>query len=409
MRILHVHKYYHARDGVGRYLFDLMRLLEAAGHATAIFSMHEPRNERSVWEEYFLPELDTKGVGRGKKIFEQVTRSLWSRDAKRRMEKMLDAFKPDVVHVHNIYTHMSPSVLEPCRKRSIPVVMTAHDYALVSANYTLWGEDGVMDMDRAGILDVARSRFSKGSFLATFVQELIVRAQRFFHLYDRAITRYITLSEFVRDALMNAGYEKEKIDVIPPMAGPFGSSTDFTAKRNDHAVLFAGRLEPSKGVDVYLALARACPEYTFYIAGAGPLEATVREAAAASENIQYLGFLSGDELWKKMASVHAFVAPSLWYEPYGLVALEALALGTPTLVSDRGGLPELARASGGGKVCKAGDVKDFKKNLTLLSDGVLWAEMSRKGQSYTKTHHSPEVFLRNMLAEYERAKDSLRE
>jgi glycosyltransferase involved in cell wall biosynthesis len=213
----------------------------------------------------------------------------------------------------------------------------------------------------------------------------------------------------VRDVLVNAGYDKEKIDVIDPMAGPLGVLRDFASKRDDKAVLFAGRLEPSKGVDLFLSLAKSSPDYTFYVAGVGPLEASVKEAAAKLQNIVYLGFLSGEELWKKMASVHVLVVPSVWYEPYGLVALEALSLGTPTLVSDRGGLPELARASGGGKVFKAGDLNDLKKKLALLDDAVLWTEMSRKGQTYTREHHSPQVFLKNMLAEYERAKDSLRE
>jgi glycosyltransferase involved in cell wall biosynthesis len=409
MKILHVHKYYHARDGVGRYLFDLMRLSEEAGHTTAIFSMHEGRNEKSVWEEYFLPELETKSLGRGKKLVGQIARSLWSRDAEKRMEKMLKVFRPDVVHAHNLYTHMSPSVLEPCRKAGIPVVMTVHDYALVSANYALWTPDGIMDMDRTGILDTARSRFIKGSFLATFVQEMIVRLQRTFHLYDRAIERYVTLSQFVKDALIHAGYDKEKIDVIPPLAGPLGSGRDFSGPREKCSVLFAGRLEEYKGIQLYLELAKTNAEYTFYVAGTGPMESVVREAAAKHKNIIYLGFLSGDNLWKKMASVELFIAPSLWYEPYGLVALEALALGTPTLVSDRGGLPELARLSGGGKVFKAGDLSDLKKKFAILKDEDERAILSEKGKSYVAAHHSPQVFLARMVEEYERAEHSLRQ
>ncbi|MEK7183891.1 MAG: glycosyltransferase, partial [Patescibacteria group bacterium] len=219
MRILHVHKYYHTHDGAGRYLFDVMRLQEEAGHIVAPLAMHDPRNQKSAWDKFFVSSLDTKRISFGLNGLFQTLRSVWSFEAKRQMEAVVRAFRPDVVHVHNLYTHLSPSVLAVCRKYRIPVVMTVHDYALVSANYSLWDGQQPMSPKRLGLLKVARSKFIKQSFLATFILELIYRFQKKLRLYDRAIDVYLASSEFVKRTLVEAGYAADKIQVLPLFAG----------------------------------------------------------------------------------------------------------------------------------------------------------------------------------------------
>lgn len=194
MKILHVHKYFHAKDGAGRYLFDLMRLQEEAGHTVAGFAMEDPRNAPNAWSRYYVSSLDTRVVGGVFSSLKQFGRALWSLEAKDKMEDMLTAFRPDAVHVHNIYTHLSPSVLVPCKKLGIPVVMTVHDYALLSADYTLSGDQ----------------KFIKGSRLATFALNTITKAQKMFRLYDRGISRYLPVSEFVKAKLVEGGYSDRK-------------------------------------------------------------------------------------------------------------------------------------------------------------------------------------------------------
>ncbi|MBU0614052.1 glycosyltransferase [Patescibacteria group bacterium] len=145
MKILHAHKYYYMRAGAERYMLGLMRLQEKAGHTVAPFSMHYPKNLQSQWSEFFVPEMNTEEGGvNGFAALGQLKRAFWYGKASKRMSSMLDAFQPDILHVHNIYTHISPSILSIAKKQGIPVVMTVHDFALISANYALW--DGTHPM-----------------------------------------------------------------------------------------------------------------------------------------------------------------------------------------------------------------------------------------------------------------------
>src|SRR3989338_2872839 len=111
MKIIHAHKYFYERAGAERYMFDLMELEERAGHTVAPFCMHYPKNKPSPWSEFFVSELLTEDrAGNPILAFKQLKRALWSREAYQKMARLLDAFEPDVVHIHNIYTHLSPSI-----------------------------------------------------------------------------------------------------------------------------------------------------------------------------------------------------------------------------------------------------------------------------------------------------------
>ena len=410
MRILHVHKYYHDHDGAGRYIFDVMRLQEEAGHAVAIFAMHDARNSPSPWDKYFVSSLDTSRIGYGLDTLRQPIRALWSLEAKRKMQAIVNAFRPDVVHLHNIYTHMSPSVLAVCRSHDIPVVMTVHDYALVSANYGLWDGQQPLTPEQLSITTVAKTKFIKGSALATFALDVIYRLHRTLKLYDRAIEMYLPSSEFVKQTLVAVGYPESKMTVLPLFAGNFLTG-DMTAppslpptreERKREGVLFAGRLEDYKGIDLVLQAATAFPKTNFYIAGTGPREAEVREAQLRNDNLHYLGFLSSHELWAKMSEVQLVVVPSRWAEPYGLVAIEAMACGTAVLVSDAGGLPEKVKDGVNGLIFKSGDIQDLTSKLKSALKHP--QDLERMGQGafrYAKAHADPRKHISRLFEVYE--------
>lgn len=403
MRILHVHKYYHNHDGAGRYMFDVMRLQEEAGHIVAPFAMHDPRNTPSAWDKYFVSSLDTSRIGFGLDGLRQAARALWSREAKQQMERVLAAFKPDIVHVHNAYTHLSPSVLAPCRRAGIPVVMTVHDYALVSANYGLWDAARLSSIDaHASWLKVARTKFIKGSFFATGLLESIYRLQKKLRLYDRAIARYLPSSEFVKRTLIEAGYAEQKITVLPLFAGNLLAEQITPSPQSERAgILFAGRLETYKGIDLFLQTAEAFPKVDFYVAGTGPLEAAVKDVERYSDNLHYLGFVSGSELWKKMGHSQMVVVPSRWAEPYGLVAVESMACGTPVLVSDVGGLPEKIKDGVNGLIFKGGDIQDLTSELKLALKHP--KDLERMGEGairYAKAHASPDKHMDKLFELY---------
>ena len=402
MRILHVHKYFHRQDGASRYMVELMQLQEQAGHTVAPFAMIDPRNIPSPWSSYFVSNLDTSKVGGGRGALRQLGRALWSREAAQKMDAVLKAFSPDVVHVHNIYNHLSPSILSVCRKHKIPVVMSVHDYALVSANYALW--TGTGPLEQRGLFATARTRFAKGSYVASLLLASVHRLHRLSGIYRRSISKFIVFSEYMERELLRAHFPQKKIVEIFPFSAPLLSGDLPSKAKRRQGVLFAGRLEPYKGISVLLAAAKKIPDTKFFFAGKGSQESLVLEAAKQHPNIEYLGFLEDNAMWQQMASVQVVAVPSLWAEPFGLVALEALVIGTPILVSDRGALPELVRDNSFGRIFKADDPADFQRQLKKFLATPDNAEvMGKKAREWAKKAADPAKHLKRIMALYDEA------
>lgn len=364
MRILQVHKYFHERDGAGRSMLALMRLLDAAGHVTAPFGMHTPQNLPTPWEKYFVSSLDTRELGGIGTSFAQLGRALWSREAARKIDAMMYAFAPDIVHAHNIYTHLSPSVLAAAQRRGVPVVMTVHDYALMSANYALWDGGKPLPLGVPGVWKTARTKFIKGSFLATLMLEAIRALHHFVGAYDKNIDRYIAPSEFVAKALGTLGVAESRVTVVhPPVAVP-----PRVVRHDEGYVLFVGRLEAYKGVATLIEAMRALPDAALRIVGDGPDRQRLMGMARGMRNVTFVGFLQGEALWEEYAGARMLVVPSVWYEPFGVVALEAMARGVPVIVSDRGGLPEIVEDGASGVVFAAQDAKDLAVKILRLAE-----------------------------------------
>ena len=404
MRILHVHKYFHREDGASRYMVELMQLQEAAGHTVAPFAMVDPRNIPSPWSSYFVSNLDTRRVAGGLRAWRQFVRALWSREAAVKMEAMLKAFSPDVVHIHNIYNHLSPSILSVCRRHGVPIVMTVHDYSLVSANYALWTGRGVLERERRGLLATASTRFAKGSYVASLVLTIVQRLHQMLGVYKRSIARFMVFSRYMEQELVQAHFSKQKIVELFPFSAPLLLDGLPAKAKTRRGVLFAGRLEPYKGISVLLAAAKKMPDTEFLFAGQGSQEAMIVDAASRLENVRYLGFLSDDAMWQQMAAAQVVAVPSLWAEPFGLVALEALVIGTPILVSDRGALPELVRDNSFGRIFKADDPGDFVRQLKKFLAAPEGAQdMGKRGREWARKMASPEKHLARVEAVYEEA------
>jgi len=399
MRIIHVNKYFCLRDGVGRYMLGLMKLQEQAGHQVVPFAMHYPKNNPSPWSGYFVSELKTEsGVSHP---FRLVHRALWSREAKRNMARLIQDFKPDVVHVHNIYTHLSPSVLAACHEAGVPVVMSVHDYALVSTNYSLWNRGQPMDLNHLGLFATARTRFIKGSFLATFVLDVINRYHRLRGFYRKYVDVFLANSQFTAELLECAGISSEHTQVMYPFLDE-ALLQEQEGGSDDGSVVYFGRLVDYKGVDVLIDAMRTFPQTPLRIVGSGPQEQELRERAQDMPNVRFDGFLANDQLWDVVRRARVVVVPSLWYEPFGLTALEAMALTRPVIVSDRGGLPEIVEDDVSGRIVPAGDVERLAEALkSFLYDATYASSLGEAARGRALEIGDPERHAKRMLKIYQ--------
>lgn len=403
MKIVHAHKYFYLRAGAERYMLELMRLQEEAGDQVAPFAMKYPKNDPSPWENFFVSELQTEsGVARGTGAVKQLRRAYWSRESAQKFGGLLDVFQPNIVHLHNIYTHISPSILPQAAMRNVPVVMTVHDYALVSANYSLWNSGKPMNVHRLGILPTAKSRFIKGSYLATLALELVYSLHRLKRSYDRFIDFYIAPSRFVADALVQNRISQEKIRVVPHPV--FTDCPDRKTAKDKGYVLYVGRLEDYKGVETLVNAMRAFPGTKLKIAGSGSAESHLRSLSEKMKNVEFLGFVRGSALQEVMRSARVVVVPSLWHEVFGLVVTEAMACGVPVVVSNAGALPELVHDGVSGRVFTAGDVVHLKDVLgDFIVDPAYARSLGEAGREIAQTRFAKEAHMESILEVYKEA------
>ncbi len=380
-----------------------MRLQEEAGHAVAPFAMQDERNEGTPWSEFFVSNLETKRAVIGIGAVRQFCRAAWSLEAARKFAQLCDAFRPDIIHVHNLYTHLSPSVLAVAKKRGIPVVMTVHDYALVSANYSLWNprKSQSMSLDDIGVLATAKTRFVKGSCLATLVLEMILKMHHRLRLYDGAIAQYMMFSQFVKGVLVKSDFDEKKMTVMHA----FVSSPSLRRRGSGGGlVLFAGRLESYKGVHVLLEALRYLPSTVqVKIAGVGPDEDRLKTMVGRDRRVEFLGFVPGDALGAMMGQAAVVVVPSIWHEPYGLVALEAMSQGTPVIVAKSGGLPEIVGESGAGIVVPPNDPRALARAIESVLDHPEKQEsMGKAAQARAEEIADPQAHLAKVMEVYSR-------
>lgn len=343
-----------------------MRLADTHGHTTAVLAMHYPKNNPSPWEHFFVSNLKTAHAGKGVNAFRQLARTLWSYEAYKKTREIISAFKPDVIHAHNLYTHLSPSVLSAAKSMGIPVVLTAHDYGYISANYGLF--DGVAPISaRASWNEIVKTKCIKESALATGVVDAIVRIQKKFGMWTNGVTHILTASEAVKHALAEGGYPESIIQTIPLPSGTFDVDveTPFMASRVQR-IIFASRFETYKGIDVVMELVTRMPDVEFVCIGHGTEEERLRILAAKVKNLSVISVLPPRELWEMIRTSAGVIMPSRWPEPFGLVALEALALGTPAIVSSLGGLPEIVEHEVSGFVEHPDAINAWERGVRAL-------------------------------------------
>ena len=198
MRILQVHKYLYPRDGASTYLFAIVGLLKDHGHEVMLWGPEEPMN------------FDRReGIIKDIKKFGHM---IWSFEAARKFEEVLMRFKPDVIHAHNIYHHISPSILKVAARHRIPVVMTVHDYHLINPNYVLYDHGAVCE--RSGVASIAH-RCIKNSYTATCADVIETRIHKLMGVYRNHVAEYLAPTNFVRNTLVEHGMHANQINNLP--------------------------------------------------------------------------------------------------------------------------------------------------------------------------------------------------
>jgi glycosyltransferase involved in cell wall biosynthesis len=361
LRVLLVHNAYQQRGGEDAVVEAEAALLAAHGHHV---------------ERYVRHNDEIEGASR----LSLAAGTVWSGRTRSDLQALLARFTPDVLHVHNTFPLISPSLYWAAARARVPVVQTLHNFRLLCPQAMLLREQRVCEdcVGRVPWRAVAHGCY-RGSRVQSAVLATMLQTHRALGTWRDKVAVYIALNEFCRRKFIEGGLPAGRIRVKPNFvdlpAPPTGAARS--------GLLFVGRLSREKGVDVLAGAARAGAA-GLRVAGTGP----DGEGLAAAPGVQMLGALPPAAVYDEMRRAQALVLPSVWYEAFPRTLVEAFACGLPVIASRLGALPELVQDGRTGILFEPGNADD-------LAAKMAWAaahphELARMGQT-ARAHYEREL------------------
>jgi glycosyltransferase involved in cell wall biosynthesis len=371
MKILLAHNFYQQPGGEDIVFKQEHQLLERAGHTVSCY-------QRSNWE------ADTySGLGR----IHLAARTIWSQDTRREFARLLDREDPDIVHVHNTFVMMSPSILSACHEAGIPVVKTLHNYRLYCPAGTFFRDGHVCEdcVDK----NLGHSIFHgcyRGSRAATATVAIELSFHRWRRTWIRDVDCYIALTEFARSRFLRAGLPADRVFVKPNFVYP-----DPGRRRDGEGryALFVGRLSEERLRTLLSAWSLLrIPRIPLIIIGGGPHLEQLREHAvrAGLNEVTFMGHLPREKAVAAMRYARFVVFPSEWYENFPVTIAESFASGVPVICSRIGAMKEIVQDGQTGLTFESGNPAD-------LAAKVEWAwshpqELCTMGQAARREYEA---------------------
>ncbi|RSM50113.1 glycosyl transferase [Amycolatopsis balhimycina DSM 5908] len=324
----------------------------------------------------------------------------WNPAVRKELAARLRASRPDVVHIHNTFPLLSPSVVAACADVGVPAVATLHNYTMVCPPGTLH-RDGRICTECVGgsPLPAVKHGCYRGSSAATVPMAASMVANR--RRWWTGVSRFFCISAAQRDLLVSAGMPGKR------MAVKHNFVTDPGVRRtgNGSHVLFLGRITEEKGVGLLMRAwdrlggALGVP---LVIAGTGPMQDEVATWATGRSDVSYVGLRNKAECRALTADAVAVVAPSTWLEAFGLVVVEAMAAGVPTVAAAHGAFPELVDDGATGLLHVPNDAASLADRLRAVV-GDRNREMGDAARVRYEKDFTPAVGLDRLVAGYEAA------
>lgn len=365
MRILHVNKFFDLNGGAEVYMHELMRRQEEAGHEVHALSTRSPKNLPSPDRARFVKRRELSKSGGLKHDIGIAVNYLWNREAKRAMEMALDEIHPDIIHLHNIYHHLSTSVLEPIRERGVRCVQTLHDLKLACPNYRMFTEGSLCERCKGGhYLEAVKHKCLSTAFLPNMLAALEMGIVKSRQSYERTVHRFICPSEFMAEKMISWGEPASKFEVVRMPAPTFEK-----APRGGGYALAVGRLAEDKGYDELIRAAADVPHLPIKIAGRGPMQAHLEGLirSLGADHVELVGFKRGDEFAELHRQAEAFLATPRGYENAPLSLLDAVSYGLPVIGFEIGGIPEMIEDGVNGYLVPHGDRDALIRALKIFA------------------------------------------
>ncbi|MEM7245688.1 MAG: glycosyltransferase [Acidobacteriota bacterium] len=379
MRIALFHNVYSHLGGEERVVDFQEKTFTDAGH---VVERYEVRNE----EVFSGSRLNTLAA---------AWHAPWNPSSHRAVGRFVEAFRPDLAHVHNWFPLLSPSLHDAVKGRGVPIVQSLHNYRLGCASAVLRrrGENCTACLDGSRLRGVLSGCY-RGSRVASFAwYRVMQRAWKSGVLTER-IDAYLAPSHTVADLHAKMGLPYERLHVIPHACED--PRTEIGDVKRQGGGVFVGRLTPEKGLTLLLEAWRDLPS-PLQVVGSGPAEDELRAAAASSTSIQAHGWMHRTQVLETIAGADFLVFPSTWPEPFGQVLIEAMALGRPVIASRLGAPTEIIDEGETGLLVDPEDPAALTVACRrLLDDPALCRRMGERARQAYEERHAPGAYLDSM-------------
>ncbi len=379
MRVLIVNKYYYYKGGDCTYALELERLLKAQGHEVAFFSMLGDKNFDSEYEKYFVSEVDFKA--KSKELAKIIKRPFGDKEVNQKFTQLMDDFQPEIIHLHNIHSHISPSILKIARDRNVSVVWTVHDYKLLCPVYTFRRDGRPCELCLTNKINVVKHKCMSNSIAASMLAYLEAEYWNLDKILQ-LVDLFLPPSMFMYNKLREGGAPEEKLVHLPYFISEKRGISETIPSPLPKTYTYLGRLVPEKGIETLLEAAKDL-EYTLNVIGDGPMFDELK-LKYKQNNIIFHGYLNWEQMLPILMQSNFTVTPSEWYENYPFSIIESLSLGIPVLGSSIGGIPEL---------------------IDERFSGMLFTPFDKNSLSLKIT----EMFSLNLIVNYEKIRQNLRE
>lgn len=399
MKVLLINKYYFLRGGAERVFFDTKKVLEENGHEVCIFAMKHSENLKSRYSKYFVDEVQFQTIGGVIKAYKNV----YSFKQQKLLEQLIREQEPDIVHIHNGYFQISPSIFKVLRKYNLPVLYTSHDYHLICPNYQLFTQGEVCEKCKIHKYHQAIvNRCQNNSLLKSIGIAGVMTFNKIFQLYECGIDHVFAPSEFMRQKLIDWEFKPaEEISVLNNAVDLKIFSTRAAAKSRKY-MLYVGRFSKEKGLLVLLKALKKNPDIPFRFVGDGPMKAILQRLAKKLPNVEVVSYQKSQKgVVEQLKGAQALILPTLSYESYGMSAVEALACKTPVIAAKTGGIPEIVQNGKTGYLFAVGDDQELAiKMRKLYNNYEKIDELGKNGRKFVEKNNSHEKYYKKLIKEY---------
>ena len=391
MRVLQVHNFYQFAGGEDVVVSNEKALLESYGHE--VF-------------QYTRSNHDIEGI---KNKLEVLFTTHYSEKSKKDFTKILKEINPGIVHVHNFFPLITPSVFDACLEAQVPSVFTLHNYRLIHPNgYLINNKGGIDERSVKGSAYLCvPGKVYRNSVLQTAVVAHMIEYHRKAKTWHSKVNQFIALTAFAKSKFIEGGLPPDKIVIKPNFINDYLQEQGMSAiNSKDNYFVMVGRLSGEKGVEMLVKTWLEKKIKTpVYIVGEGPLQENLSAIIAGCDNVKLLGRKTHGDTLRLIHQAKALIFPSMWYEGFPMTIVEAFSLGTPVITSNIGSQAEIVTDQYNGLHFRVGDMQNLADTVAKLEDkDLLERLMVQARQSYLENYNR-ELNYKRLIEIYQEARN----